>query len=91
MQQLLAYLQPVYAHLPVAVDANGEKLSKQTLAAPVDAAQPLPALLAAWRFLGQAAGDGPCTVAEFWPWAIAHWQLERVPRQRMLPAPDYSR
>src|SRR5882672_12071788 len=38
LQQLLGLPRPRYAHLPVAVDAMGEKLSKQTFAAAVDAA-----------------------------------------------------
>ena len=44
---------PRYAHLPVAVNAQGEKLSKQTGAAPIDPARPLPLLVQALRFLGQ--------------------------------------
>ncbi|CAG4884552.1 Glutamyl-Q tRNA(Asp) synthetase [Georgfuchsia toluolica] len=90
LQQLLGYPQPVYAHLPVAVDANGEKLSKQTLAAPVDVAQPLPALLAAWRFLGQMPEAPPARVNEFWEYAITHWRLSKVPQRRAQAAPDYS-
>jgi glutamyl-Q tRNA(Asp) synthetase len=82
LQRLLGVPTPAYAHLPVAVDATGTKLSKQTRAAPVDARDPAPALFAAARFLGQnppeelrrAAG------ADFWAWATAHWKLDRVPR-----------
>ena len=91
LQQQLGYLQPSYAHLPVAVDAHGEKLSKQTLAAPVDATQPLPALLAAGRFLGQMPEEQPTSVAEFWEYAIEHWRLRSVPQSRAQTAPDYSR
>ncbi len=57
LQGLLGLPTPAYAHLPVAVDAAGEKLSKQTRAAPVDARNPMPALFAAARFLGQNPPD----------------------------------
>ncbi len=90
LQGLLGYTQPAYAHLPVVVDAKSEKLSKQTLAAPVDVVQPLPALMAAWRFLGQAALDGPGSVEEFWTQVLSHWQLQRVPQCRTQAAPNYS-
>lgn len=53
LQDRLGLPQPRYAHLPVAVNEDGEKLSKQTLAAPVDAAHPGPALVSALIFLGQ--------------------------------------
>jgi len=42
LQQCLGVPSPVYAHLPVAVNAEGEKLSKQTRAAPVDISRPGP-------------------------------------------------
>ena len=90
LQRLLGYATPRYAHLPVAVDADGEKLSKQTLACPVDATHPLPALLAALRFLGQGPPRFLCDASrdELWRWAIANWRLDRVPKRRQLPAPD---
>lgn len=90
LQQLLGWPTPTYAHLPVAIDASGEKLSKQTLAAPLDAARPTPSLLAASRFLGQAppAELAEAGLPEFWRWAIAHWELARVPRRRMLQATE---
>ena len=93
LQRLLGLASPGYAHLPVAVDSSGVKLSKQSLAAPVVAAQPLRALLAAWRFLGQVWGDeaAPGDLREFWLNAIRDWEIDRVPAQRQMPAPVYSR
>lgn len=86
LQRLLAVPTPTYAHLPAAVNDTGEKLSKQTLAPPLDRARPLPVLLAAWRFLGQdaPADAGFDRVEDFWTWAAAHWSLGRVPRARTL-------
>lgn len=89
LQRLLGCPTPRYAHLPVAVGDDGEKLSKQTLACPVDAGRPVPALLAALRFLGQQppASLIEAGVDQLWLWAIANWRLERVPRRRTLAAP----
>jgi len=82
LQRRLGVPTPAYAHLPVAVDATGAKLSKQTRAAPVDARDPVPALFAAARFLGQnpPAEIRRVAIADFWHWAHEHWRLERVPR-----------
>ncbi len=72
-----------WAHLPIARAASGDKLSKQTGAQPLDSADPLPALLAAWRFLGQAEpAQRPKDVDEFHAWAREHWSLARVPAER---------
>lgn len=84
LQRCLGLPTPAYAHLPVAVNAAGEKLSKQTLAAPVDASDPTPALIAALRFLGHTAPDGLATTAEVWSWAWTEWSLVRVPCVRQL-------
>ena len=90
LQQLLGYATPRYAHLPVAINAQGQKLSKQTLAAPLDEQDPVPALVAALRFLGQDPPQELATasVDELWHWALKNWRLERVPRARTAPAPD---
>jgi glutamyl-Q tRNA(Asp) synthetase len=87
LQRLLGAPTPRYLHLPVAVNDNGEKLSKQTLTPPIDGARPLPALMEVLRFLGQQPPPelANAGVDEFWHWAIANWQIERVPRARMLP------
>jgi len=84
LQQCLRAPTPVYAHLPVAVNSAGEKLSKQTRATAIDPAGGVAMLCRVMRFLGQA--DYPCptggSLREFWQWAIAAWDLARVPATR---------
>ena len=86
LQQRLGVPTPSYAHLPLAVNAAGEKLSKQTRAAAVTPAQGSAPLLAAMRLLGQDVPGGlhGVPLAEFWPWAIAAWSLARVPATRAI-------
>jgi glutamyl-Q tRNA(Asp) synthetase len=80
--KLLGLPIPLYAHLPLAVNAHGEKLSKQTFAAPLNPRNPGPLLWRALAFLGQQplpslAGASP---ADMWQWAREHWNLARVPK-----------
>lgn len=53
LQQLLGLPTPRYLHLPLAVDAAGEKLSKSSGAPAVDATRPAEVIAATLRFLGQ--------------------------------------
>lgn len=85
LQRALRVPTPSYLHVPVAVNASGGKLSKQTLARALPD-DPLPALVAAWRFLGQPDVE-PATLAEFWTHAIAAWSPARLPPVKALPAP----
>ena len=84
LQRLLGLPTPRYLHLPAAVNAAGEKLSKQTLAPPVDARDPVPALAQVMDFLGQAPPMqlARASLAEFWQWALAHWDARHIPRRR---------
>jgi glutamyl-Q tRNA(Asp) synthetase len=88
LQQLLRLPTPRYAHVPVAVNVLGEKLSKQTHAAPIDLGHPSAALHAVLTFLGQTppATLERASVRELWSWAIPNWRLERVPRVRTAVA-----
>ena len=88
---LLGQPVPTYAHLPLATNAAGEKLSKQTLARAIDAHPPQSALLAALRFLGHNPPDMPAAapLAETWAWARAHWSLAAVPRRRQAVADGF--
>ena len=89
LQRLLGLPTPHYLHLPAAVNAAGEKLSKQTRAAPVNEHDPMPVLTQVMEFLGQAPPQQlrRATLAEFWDWALSTWKAERIPRRRSLPAP----
>ena len=90
LQRLLGLPTPRYLHLPVATNAAGEKLSKQTSAPALDPSHPAPALVAALRFLGQPAPReleyaAARTVLE---WAAANWDRARLPRRRaIVPTP----
>ena len=90
LQQLLGMPTPLYAHLPVIVDMHGEKLSKQTLAAPLMIEQAQSALLVALALLGQAPLPQLCdaSLGDLWQWAQQHWDLAKVPHCRSLPAAE---
>lgn len=81
LQTLLDEPVPEWTHLPLVQGPDGAKLSKQTGADAVDAADPVSTLLRAWRFLGQPAPPArPETPAQFHRFAVTHWFPERVPR-----------
>ena len=84
LQRLLGFATPAYAHLPVAVNSRGQKLSKQTYAKALDKAAVGAALVRALQFLGH---DPPPALAgasshEIMEWAKASWNRDRVPRTR---------
>lgn len=85
LQRALGLPTPRYCHLPVATDARGEKLSKQTRAAPVDLGRPADALRRALAFLGHPPPAGLDEVAALWAWAVPHWDRARIPRARAIP------
>jgi glutamyl-Q tRNA(Asp) synthetase len=76
LQRLLGYPTPRYLHVPVAVDAKGQKLSKQGGAHPIGRQD----LRRALRFLGQPPSD---TLAE----ALRAWNPALIAAQRALEEP----
>jgi glutamyl-Q tRNA(Asp) synthetase len=89
LQKLLGYSTPKYMHIPVAVNNQGEKLSKQTKAALLDVSNPVKQLLEAVNFLGQ---EPPIellgnNVSSFWKWAIENWCPEKIHKKRTIPFP----
>jgi len=82
LQRALGLPTPRYAHLPLVVDARGHKLSKSLSALPIDRADPLPALRAAWQALGQPAEviNRSSSVAKLLAAAAAAFAPDRIPR-----------
>lgn len=82
LQRALGLSTPRYAHLPLVVDGDGRKLSKSSLAQPVDPADPLPALRRAWHTLGQApaALAGTHDVPGLLQAALGAFDPARIPR-----------
>ena len=86
LQQKLGTGTPGYAHIPVAANGQGEKLSKQTLAQPVDAQHPAPALWQALDFLGQRPEISlqKANLTTLWEYAKANWNIADIPKQRRI-------
>ncbi len=84
LQKLLNLPTPQYLHLPVAVNAAGEKLSKQTRAPAIERSNALPALIDALRFLGQQP-PALDSVPALWQWTAENWRREKIPRSRVGP------
>ncbi len=89
LQQALSLPQPQYSHLPVAVEENGQKLSKQNLSLAVTDSAIQSTLITALNWLQQ---NPPTELAssrrdEILQWACAHWQPQVLQGIRALPAP----
>jgi glutamyl-Q tRNA(Asp) synthetase len=88
LHRLLASPVPAYAHVPLAVDCSGRKLSKSDAASPIDPANSIPSLLPAWSFLGQLPfADRPAGLTELWTRARATWDTNRIPRKAVRSLP----
>lgn len=88
LQRLLGLNTPTYMHLPVAVNEAGEKLSKQTLAAPVDVSQPVVTLLRVLALLRQEppAALASSDVRTVLDWAIQNWNVKKLQGVKILHA-----
>lgn len=88
LQHKLGYRTPAYAHIPVATNTAGEKLSKQTLAKPVEQQHAIDLLIDALTFLGQQpeANLRDAGLKDVWHWATRHWDIGQVPRTRKIQA-----
>lgn len=89
LQTLFGYPTPHYLHLPLIVDPLGEKLSKQTLAKPVDDSNPSKTLFQILQLLQQNPPDGlrDTGVNIQLSWAIEHWQPQALKKMRAIQSP----
>lgn len=79
LQAALGAPTPRYTHLPLLVNAAGEKLSKQTLAPAIRPDQAADELRLALTRLNHAPPADCQGLDELWSWALAHWSLARAP------------
>lgn len=73
---------PSYAHIPLALTSQGQKLSKQNLAPSIEQLPIVETLTQALLFLGQQVPENAIsfTKESLLEWAIANWRLEGVPK-----------
>ncbi len=86
LQRSLGLPTPNYAHIPVIANAQHQKLSKQTRAPALDNNNAAKNLLAALEFLQQPLPprDECASVQSILRWAIAHWNIARIPHQQEI-------
>lgn len=90
IQQRLGVNTPSYAHLPLALKPNGQKLSKQNLAPALFDQEAKHNIVLALSFLNQ---DPPADIQhrpleEIWQWAISNWCLNSVPKTSGMFTPE---
>ncbi|MBI5042211.1 MAG: tRNA glutamyl-Q(34) synthetase GluQRS [Gammaproteobacteria bacterium] len=90
LQQLLGYATPSYLHVPVAVDATGEKLSKQTYAPGIETRNLGHLACVVLDFLGQNIPPEAehLPLEQLWTQAARQWNPQRLPQLRQRLAPD---
>lgn len=71
---------PAYGHLPLAVNPDGRKLSKQNLAPPLDDTAPGAQLVTALEFLQQQPPKElrSASITTVWQWALANWTPDAI-------------
>ncbi|TDR71047.1 tRNA glutamyl-Q(34) synthetase GluQRS [Paludibacterium purpuratum] len=84
LQQCLHATTPGYCHLPLLVNAAGEKLSKQTLAPSISVGDALDELRLALSRLGHRPPVELHSLSDVWSWAHKHWRLAQVPKGPVL-------
>lgn len=81
LYQQLDWQEPSYLHLPLALNRDGTKLSKQNHAPSLPQGDPKPALLLALRCLGQPATEDwrDLSIEQLISTAIARWDRKNIP------------
>ena len=89
LYQQFGWPVPDYIHLPLALNEEGAKLSKQNHAPALPTGDPRPILIAALRFLGQPVTDQwqDFSTADLLQNAVAQWSLTSVPETAKINPP----
>ena len=78
---------PEYAHVPIITNIQGQKLSKQNLAQPLNPRDRLSNLYTALSVLGQRPPKEliEADLASILNWGINHWSMAQIPRETQIP------
>jgi len=78
LQRLLGYPTPDYQHIPVAVNQDGQKLSKNTGATEISLLDVRSTLVSALHALGQKPPTDleASSLDDIWKWAAANWRID---------------
>ncbi len=84
LQNLLGFSMPNYLHLPVAINKDGSKVSKQSHAAAIDLEKPSKVIFDALRFLGQSPPPEAIDsdLDSLLVWSIKNWNINAIPKQK---------
>lgn len=87
LQELLGFVTPGYAHIPVLINAQGQKLGKQQYAQAVDTMRPGQVLFNALQRLQQQPEPALEELApeEILAWGISHWDIEKISGIKQIP------
>ena len=82
LQQLLDFKTPRYAHIPVAVNDQNVKLSKQNFSPGIEVKNASHLIFQALQFLGQKPNDSlsRASAQELLQWAVCNWDIHSVPK-----------
>lgn len=87
LQQRLGLMQPHYAHVPLIINSQGQKLGKQQHSAAVESDNPARVLRAALMLLNQQLEPAlrhECDPQVILQWAIEHWQPDKLRHRRQV-------
>lgn len=87
LQHLSGLPTPIYGHIPVIVNEQGQKLSKQHFATPIDASNGSRLIHYSLQFLGLSPPElnRSAPVKEQLQWGIEQWDIQAVPKLANIP------
>ncbi|MGI9262417.1 MAG: tRNA glutamyl-Q(34) synthetase GluQRS [Woeseiaceae bacterium] len=92
LQQQLGMTTPQYLHIPVAINTEGQKLSKLTGAQAISGDNAGETLVTALQALQQKPPEKLAAenISTIWQWAIAHWDITPLRGIESIPACPYG-
>ena len=87
LQSVLGFLRPVYGHIPVITETNGNKLSKQNHAPAIALDNPRPALIKALAALRLCPATEllASSIKDILSWGVENWSLNNLQGKQKTP------